>query len=151
MQRDKVVRSLRIAWSVAFGIFSVLLVALWVRSYWIADFVSFTSPTRTFDLWSRDETTNIYHLNHLAFGERIAFQEYGWDFRSEPSSPVVERFKTNLPSTFYVRFPIYLLVIPFAVIACVPWLPWTFSVRTLLIATTLVAVLLGTVACLRLW
>src|SRR4051794_7311826 len=30
-------RKLRIAWSVTWGIAAVLLIALWVRSYWIVD------------------------------------------------------------------------------------------------------------------
>src|SRR5262245_33628800 len=34
MERTKLVRGLRIAWSVWCGILCVLLVLLWVRSYW---------------------------------------------------------------------------------------------------------------------
>jgi hypothetical protein len=30
-------RKLRIAWSVAWGVVAVLLVVLWVRSYWVCD------------------------------------------------------------------------------------------------------------------
>src|SRR5690348_17214413 len=32
-------RKLRIAWSVAWGVVAVLMVPLWVRSYWIEDIV----------------------------------------------------------------------------------------------------------------
>src|SRR5262245_38892055 len=33
MNRQRLIRVLRIAWSVGFGIFCLLLIALWVRSY----------------------------------------------------------------------------------------------------------------------
>src|SRR5262245_46484708 len=34
MNRQRLFRTLRIAWSVAFGILCLLLIVLWVRSYW---------------------------------------------------------------------------------------------------------------------
>ena len=37
-------RKLRIAWSVAWGVVAVLLVSLWVRSYWIADSLQLNKP-----------------------------------------------------------------------------------------------------------
>src|SRR5262245_40931623 len=41
MDRPRLIRGLRIAWSVAGWILCVLLIALWVRSYWWADTFSF--------------------------------------------------------------------------------------------------------------
>jgi hypothetical protein len=49
---------------------------------------------------------------------------------------------------FYVRSPYWLLLVLFgcsAVLAGIPWIKWRFSLRTLLIATTLVAVGLGVI------
>jgi hypothetical protein len=37
MDRPRLIRGLRIAWRVAWGILCVLLVVLWVRSYWWED------------------------------------------------------------------------------------------------------------------
>src|SRR5262245_35046945 len=37
MQRDKVIRGLRIAWSVWWGTLCVLMIALWIRSFWCWD------------------------------------------------------------------------------------------------------------------
>jgi hypothetical protein len=34
-------RKLRMAWSVAWGLACVLLIALWVRSYWYADVIRY--------------------------------------------------------------------------------------------------------------
>src|SRR5262245_43126813 len=52
MQRDKVVRFLRIAWSVWWGILCVLLVVLWVRSYWRWDRRAFSIEHRAVRLES---------------------------------------------------------------------------------------------------
>jgi hypothetical protein len=51
---------------------------------------------------------------------------------------------TNAAVTAF-RFPIWLLVLLVAAIGTAPWLPYRFSLRTLLIATTLVAVVLGVI------
>jgi hypothetical protein len=42
-----------------------------------------------------------------------------------------------------IQVPHWLLVVTSGLMAAMPWLPWRFSLRTLLIATTLVAVVLG--------
>ena len=45
--------------------------------------------------------------------------------------------------------PYWVIVFSAAACASMPWLPWRFSLRTLLIATTLVAVVLGLIVWLR--
>ena len=42
-----------------------------------------------------------------------------------------------------IRVPYWFLLVGSSLMAAVPWLPWRFTLRTLLIATTLVAVVLG--------
>jgi hypothetical protein len=61
-----------------------------------------------------------------------------------------ERPKPQLLGMFYVSqgrlgfgFPHWFLALTTGAIATIPWKPWKFSLRTLLIATTLVAVVLG--------
>ena len=44
MTRPRLIRGLRIAWSVWWGILFVLLIVLWVRSYWRMDIVAILSP-----------------------------------------------------------------------------------------------------------
>jgi hypothetical protein len=46
---------------------------------------------------------------------------------------------------FYISVPLWLLFFVTAAIGAIPWLRWRFSLRTLLIATTLLAVALGLV------
>jgi hypothetical protein len=40
MERRRVFRGLRIAWSVVFGLLNILAILMWVRSYWSFDRVS---------------------------------------------------------------------------------------------------------------
>jgi len=51
------------------------------------------------------------------------------------------------PSTWIIFFPYWFptLLAAVAAVATAPWLRWQFSLRTLLIATTLVAVVLGVI------
>src|SRR6476646_1576226 len=37
-------RKLRIAWSVFWGLAAVLLIVLWVRSYWYSEWINYSSP-----------------------------------------------------------------------------------------------------------
>ena len=41
-------RKLRIAWSAAWGVAAVLLIALWIRSYWRSDLVGYGSTRFTY-------------------------------------------------------------------------------------------------------
>ena len=107
-------RKLRIAWSVAWGIAAVLLIALWVRSYGHDDFLVKTAS---------------------------------------PGFPILESSEGRFtyfpsPSTTSSDVPYWLPVVTFTALATAPWLrriSWRFSLRTLLIATTLVGVGLGTI------
>jgi hypothetical protein len=49
------------------------------------------------------------------------------------------------------RAPLWFLALAFGTLAMIPWLQWSnrFSLRTLLIATTLVAVVLGLAVAMR--
>ena len=57
-------RKLRIAWSVGCAIACVLLIVLWVRSYWSADTVSVNTLSRG---WAADITSWDGRLRFSAF------------------------------------------------------------------------------------
>ena len=159
-------RKLRIAWSVVWGVVAVLVVVIWVRSYFTGhDFalggsrgsISCTSfrgqlgtlwfPTSgslsppalfsRFDSWPIKETS-VVEYNDGA-GNPLPSYFFGFKFNSWISASFPFRFR--------------LLVIPYwfpalvcGIVAALPWwcrLTWRFSIRTLLVATTLVAVVLG--------
>lgn len=138
-------RKLRIAWSLAWGIVSLLLIMLWVRSYTAVDVVSIAGDSYKI-------------LEHTVKGRlRVSVVELSdlsdrtpWRFTSFPPEPGPsgENFWTfSLHKTMVdvsVSLPLWFSVLAFAGLAAVPWLPlWRFSMRTLLIAVTAVALLLG--------
>ena len=125
----------------------VLLIALWVRSYWSDDmWHGYISNTRVATVGSihgragvRIETVDPM-LNYHAIG-----------FRSWPSGWIgyPKKNKVNTVWTddqFAVTVPYGLLVLLFATLAPIPWIKRRFSLRTLLIAIALIAVVLGVIA-----
>jgi hypothetical protein len=148
-------RKLRIAWSVGCGILCLLLIVLWVRSYWWWDGCHGPIPGVCY-------TTNNSLQGQLSFGFSGFFNSKDWGWGSaeaseqdrrnwlrqvlgyEPafgfciSKPVIAS-----PSQLIIFVPHWFAVLSAACLAVVVWLPRRFSLRTLLIATTLVATLLG--------
>ena len=135
-------RKLRIAWSVVWGLAAVLLIVLWVRSYWWMDQLG--SP------WSR---TRILMVGSLEGGLLVQVPFHDWGYRWNVKSYSLKsggrssfRFGSEfrrIPDGFCL--PHCSLVVLYATLAAVSWLPWRFTIRTLLIATTLVAVMLGAI------
>ncbi len=146
-------RKLRIAWSVGWGLAAVLLIVLWVRSYWIWDSVdapiyphgfSLNSDSGQLTLQGGVSDCPIKDWSHFAVPSNI-FES----FATGPQAITVSGRKmtfsscaTEFPCIFSV--PHWLAALPFATVAIAPWVR-RFSLRTLLIATTLVAVVLGLV------
>jgi hypothetical protein len=146
MRRDSVIRGLRIAWSVAFGILCVLLVVLWVRSYWQADALTLASHLK---LSSADGCIQFQTMfAPYSFKDDWAYSS--WRMRWPPyEQTIVDIAEQNL---FRFRrssmhgpglVPYWLAVCIAATLAAAPWI--RYSLRTLLIATTAVAVILGLV------
>ena len=139
-------RKLRIAWSVGWGIACVLLVVLWVRSYIqskgavIGDRVThIDSNRRMVSVWSRNGVVTFSVANQ-GTGYRN-----GWEILFVQDSYLGFGSVSN-GLTYSLQLPHYFPVVLFGIIAASPWLPlirWRFSLRTLLIATTIIAVVLG--------
>jgi hypothetical protein len=143
-------RKRRIAWSVGWRIVAVLLVVLWVRSYWRSDIA--------FGYAYQQTSLSISSIRGELLIETIESPLIiGWSFHSAPSESIVDPSfwaMTHFGFGILDRQPLgrmYVLphaslLILFAAFTVAPWLPWHFTLRTLLIATTLVAVGLGVVA-----
>jgi hypothetical protein len=139
--------NLRIAWSVFFGIACVLLIAVWVRSYWKCDYIQ--RVNQNYVLRTIASNNGIVYLqnNNVAVpGVTVT----GWNYASVESTEKPPDFRWVLSSAddeapFYI--PLWILTSIAAVFAAISLMPWSkrFSLRTLLIATTLVAVVLGLV------
>jgi hypothetical protein len=129
----------------------VLLVVLWVRSYWRQDVFALplatsgsvwmssiygvvlfcTTSERGSRVWERDDAINDAAA---AYWKRVVRPKTFAGFGVDRSTPVT-----------VVLLPHWFAVLVFATSAAAPWMRWSkrFRLRTLLIATTLVAVVLG--------
>jgi hypothetical protein len=128
---------LRVSFSVTCGIAAVLLCVLWVRSYDAFDtLVLGYRPGRCAVV---DSVFGRIHIGFYNGPKRFGFS-------SMPLTGVIPWISEK--STLVVSH----LILAFlsAALAPLPWLPWSnrFSLRTLLIAIMLVAVLLGVIVLL---
>ena len=140
---------LRIAWSFAWGIAALLLIVLWVRSHQTTDSLEGFTP--------RGPVILQYFKCESLEGQ-VTFVAQP-SLRSITSATLWRRLSLPAarqanddfgPLGFYydgvsLSLPHWFVVLIAAALAATTWLRWRFSLRTLLIATTLVAVLLGLV------
>jgi hypothetical protein len=128
----------------------VLLIALWVRSYWRTYYIlGLRGNVGEFSIGSENGRVGcIWPTTPLSI-----FSVERWQFGSESPD------RTPFPGVlgFYygdlvlglsgIILPYWFIVLAMAATAISPWLPWSrrFSLRTLLIATTLIAGGLGIV------
>jgi hypothetical protein len=148
MERAKVIRGLRIAVSAVCGILCVLLIVLWVRSYWWHSYINWRNSAGGLNVSSYQGVVDI--LRHS-----IPTNAAGWSIMEEPANKWAARTNGRPPSliprvvrgpaAIGIQFPYWLLMLVTAAVAALPWVKSRFSLRTLLIATTLVALLLGLV------
>jgi hypothetical protein len=146
-------RKLRIAWSVCWGILAVLLVALWVRSYWWGDtialpYVNTTHiPATSYEGWVTLQSSRPYNrlsawqIKHISIDEQNKAEQ-----KFIASGGLVTHRINHFgldEKHYFFQLPYWFLLLFTAAFIAIPWLPWRFSLRTLLIATTLVAVVLG--------
>jgi hypothetical protein len=144
-------RKLRIAWSVGCGLLAVLLCVLWVRSYWFFEMFSACKVSENHIIavlsvpgvfcvainpiadspppWSRESTDAVEWWTDAVELEQVPY-----------TSRVIGTFKFEL---WAVVVPYWFVVSLCAGISTAPWLRRQFSLRTLLIATTIVAVCIG--------
>ena len=145
-------RKLRIAWSVGCGIVCVLLIVLWVRSYqpsteYRGRFQShrnggfgISSVDGRFGIYAWDIRPNRW--DYLTDNWRSAYGQ-----RSEPYG--ILGFAISRSWARGLLLPYWFLILFVASIGWLSWFRWRFTTRTLLIATTLVAVVLGLVVWAR--
>ena len=146
-------RKLRIAWSVVCGIACVLLIVLCVRSYRWCDILAYRKGQTTVAVGTG---RGIAVVHWITFQPSVTLgNKLGWDLVGGPAEEVfssvtpLEWRVVKDPSTVFrliISVPCWLCVTFIATIAAAPWirqLRWRFSLRTLLIATTLFAVVLG--------
>jgi hypothetical protein len=142
-------RKLRIAWSVAWGIAAVLLVMGWMRSHWKLDVVG----TGNYAVMSNDGVVAFIHDTsaHLPFNLLVAPMDPYYLNRMRFSEVVHEAMGFAISGNAGSRVvivPYWSLVLVSTVSLPIPFINWSnrFSLRTLLIATTLIAIGLWLIA-----
>jgi hypothetical protein len=127
----------------------VLLIALWVRSQWWVDgYVGPITANWSFEVGSIPGACALAVISSSEVPTWTNFHQstdewWGASKRLRPYSSKVWGLFSN--EVGYVTIPFWFLVLLFATFAAIPWFPWCrrFSLRTLLIMMTLVAVALG--------
>jgi hypothetical protein len=75
---------------------------------------------------------------------------FGWRLDKSQIKSVNQNFLWDSTSSYSIaQAPYWSIVVPTALLAGLPWLSRRFSLRTLLVATTLVAAVLGLIVWLR--
>jgi hypothetical protein len=134
-------RKLRIAWSVMCGILCLLLIALWVRSYSYLDAIG--TPPRVVTSWrGRLFAGGTGHVKH--FSDR--------DESNDPRLRTVLGVyiltaidQGNIAYKGGSSLPIAAPLILITIVAAAPWIRWRYSLRTLLVAMTVIAMGLGVI------
>ena len=147
----KSLRYLRIFWTVFSGIACVLLCVMWVRSYSGSDCLYWeNSPVDEGCLRTVGGALHIIGTHPLL--SPFAAKECGYwldgTLFGKPHPiwlPSYEYSYWAYPHRSSLLIPFWMLVLPTILVAVIPWIRWLprFSLSTLLIATTLIAVLLG--------
>jgi hypothetical protein len=134
-------RKLRIAFSATCGIACVLLIVLWVRSLKTCDLLS----KRHADGWMKTTFSSSHGTLEFEQSRDDVAGRPGWHYIGiDDCGPPTQMFVFKLAAARkFIQIPDCLPLMFCIAGAIGPWLPWRFSLRTLLIATTLVAVVLG--------
>lgn len=135
-------RKMRIAWTNAAAVAAVLLCVLWVVSLWIAQGLLYTHGTTRIALWV---SSGYAGLNWMTLpASTLMADEPGFTWNT--SDPLPEHRQTTWVWSslgLSTSAPVWNCEIVLLVLAVLPWLSYRFSLRTLLIAMTLVALVLG--------
>jgi hypothetical protein len=167
-------RKLRIAWSVAGAVAAVLLIVLWVRSYTRVDGYIWSSTNTGNEELLMCGAGRVVMAHNFDLPEEDGFEHYTTVFKSSNdmqnwfylSTPICDPLQRPISypagfglsrisnQGFVITFPFWFASTIAAFLAAGPWfrqLSVRFSLRTLLIITTLVAVVLGLIAAALRW
>jgi hypothetical protein len=139
-------RKLRIAWSVGCGVIAMLLMALWVRSYSVVDSWQDHRLGKTWHIQSYRGRIILFTLPQLR--ER-GYSGVPFHTRLTADNRPISGSNTRMTNWGLANricvVPCWTVALCSAAFTVVPWMQWSkrFSLRTLLIVMTLVAVAIG--------
>lgn len=143
MNRCRLLQALKISWTAVCGMCCVLLLVLWIRSCWRSDEVTRVSSKRIVRVISSDGQLYASYDGNLK-GAIPASRGTTWHYlEGRPFELRREWFAADGRARFC--FPLGPPTIAFALVGVIPWvrLSTRFTVRTLLLVTTVAAVVLG--------
>lgn len=142
-------RRIHIAMSIVIGVIAVALCILWLRSYKVGDVAFRGHPNRLIiNISSADGYLHFDRRYPPHFGGLYSSNQPGWHLiqvRSFYRDPNLRYLPSINPHPRRVSVPYWFLTAPFAITSLLVWFPRSsrFSLRTLFIATTVLAVVLG--------
>lgn len=141
---SRILRYLRIGWSGFFGLLAVSLCVFWVRSYSWADELSSTTGQFQIALVNGSFYTDNAAVDYVVNGNPFeGFAGYKWANYQLMTYRIIK--PVFIPQTSRLALPMWAAIVGALICAAAPWFRWRFGLRTLLIATTLVAVGVGTI------
>lgn len=140
------IRNLRIVWSVLCCVPILILVALWVRSYWRIDGLSAIIRADTYMCISHEGIVELAWLTDHS----TQYLPPTWDVSSSPTNAKTRRVSNLFARGFALTpesavIPLWFPVMLTTVLASAPWYHWSnrFSLRALFFAMTLAAIALS--------
>src|SRR5262245_20863103 len=145
MNRPRLIRGLRIAWSVACGTLCVLLMALWARSYWRLQILEKRTGFRAVQISSVKGRIAIALINPSTTIGRSYLNVVAGNSADWRKGGVLGFANYDDGLVTALIAPHWLPALLSVVLAFIPWISpdCRFTLRTLLMATTCVALLLG--------
>jgi hypothetical protein len=137
-------RKLRIAWSVEWGLATVLLIVLWARSYWRNDEIHSSHPTEFYNFRFTNGILHAVHgIDDMPISNWMCFSYYS----REPEPPQLYNGFTE-GGGWQLNIPFWLILAFTSAIGAIPWIisPKRFSLRSFLALASLIAILMGLVA-----
>jgi hypothetical protein len=139
-------RKLRVAWSVGWGIACVLLIVFWVRSRWVVEVLAIPIASNWAVAIGSISDSVALSVSDSPSWKTTSIPANEWEIMVKfgglkfPSPIWGGRLRTT--SLTVLLIPCWMPIALSTTLATVPWLTrikWRFSLRTLLIATTLIA------------
>jgi hypothetical protein len=154
MQRRQVVRLIRVSTTVACLSLAAVVMALWLRNFWVADVIWTPLPAAS-QLTIASADGQIELGISYPSGQRAKLPETTWGWQTYTASQN-RAVKVVVPWKTVIRYrrvwggavivlPHWLVFLVPLLVSVVPWIRWSrrFTIRTMLVVTTLVAVVLA--------
>ena len=145
---------LRIVFSAACVLGTVLLIALWVRSYRNADTlgwhngwgVSFSSFAGRIELCLNSGKTDFPDMQRGVSYDAYPDLQWSWPEQQGCAKYGFHSSPGGSPGIHFLQVPHWFPALLTGLATVAPWIHWRFRLRTLLIAISLFAVVLGILA-----